>query len=351
MNIEDIDKNFVAAKVGDHEVDFYDVTQKPFGLTGFPWFKKEKVFCRLPVDSIEKMERIRGGAWHTSGGRIRFRTDSRLLAVRVKLLSSSDMSHMPRTGSAGVDLYLGKGKKTELVSVAKPGAAEDEYEMLMYTSDKSEMLDWTLNFPLYNGVKQMSVGIAPGAKLRPPAPFSIRKPILFYGGSITQGGCASRPGNGFAGIICDRLDAPLINLGFSGCARLEPVMADLIASLDLGVLMIDTTNTSVEEKKERYEPFFKRIRSQCPNLPIVLGCRADWRRDPSHHRARRAIVMRTYQNALKRGDKRVLFADGKNAYGKYYNQSTVDGCHPNDLGFMQIAEACYPTLKKAVKMI
>lgn len=350
QTIEEIDSNFKADEIGGHPMTFHDVTRKPFGLTGFPWYRKERSFCRLPLDAIEQMEKLRDGAWHTAGGMARFRTDSELLAVRVKLTSSGDMAHMARTGSAGVDLFQGRGAKKTFVAVGLPPAGADEYEALLYRGADREMRDWTLKFPLYNGVKQILVGIAPGAKLRPPAAFAVRKPILFYGGSITQGGCASRPGNAFTHILCDWLDAPLINLGFSGCAKLEPIMAALIASLDLSVLMIDTTNVTPEQKRERYEPFFSLIRKQNPDLPIVLGCRADWRTNPTHHRARRNVVLRTYRRAREQGDKRVFLADAKNAYGKYYQHCTVDGCHPNDLGFMRIAEAYYPTLRRAVRL-
>lgn len=350
QSIEEIDSNFKAGEIGGHPVEFYDATRKPFGLTGFPWFETESRLWRLPADSVEKMERIRDGAWQTAGGRIRFRTDSELLAVKVTLTSGGDMSHMPRTGSAGVDLFRGRGAEKTFVAVGFPPAGAEAYDALLYKGKEKQMCDWTLNLPLYNGVKQILIGVSPGAKLYRPAAYAVHKPILFYGGSITQGGCASRPGNAFTHLICDWLDAPLINLGFSGCAMLEPIMATIIASLDLGVLMIDTTNTSLDQKRERYEPFFRSIRERQPDLPIVLGCRPDWRKDPALHRARRAIVLRTYHNALKRGDKRVFFADGRPVYGKYYQYATVDGCHPNDLGFMCLAEAYYPAIKRAVRV-
>ena len=350
--IDKIDRNFKAAKVGDHDVVFHDATDKPFALTGFPWYQKEKVLCRLPVDSLSKMERINEGAWHTAGGMVRFRSNSPVVAVKVKLRSPWDMSHMPRTGSAGVDLYLGRGPKQTFAGVSIPPAGKESYEAMLFAHPEGDtaMRDWTLNLPLYNGVEQIHVGLAPGAKLQRPAPFTVRKPILFYGGSICQGGCASRPANSYASILAKRVDAPLINLGFSGSAMLEPIMADLIASLDLSVFVMDTMNVSLEQKKERHEPFFLKIREQHPDLPVVLSCRADWKPDPAHHRARRSVVMRTYKNALKRGDKRVYFADAKNAFGKDYEHCTVDGCHPNDLGFMRIADTYDPYVRKAIRL-
>lgn len=350
--IDRIDSNFKAAKVGEHEVVFHDATQTPFGLTGFPWFKREKVLCRLPVDAIEKLEKIREGAWHTAGGAVRFRTDSPVIAVRVTLSSPWDMSHMPRTGSAGVDLHLGLGAKQKFVAVGIPNAGQDSYEVMLYANAEGDrsMRDWTLNLPLYNGVKEILVGLAPNAKVRSPAAFTVPKPILFYGGSICQGGCASRPGNSYVAILCKRVHAPQINLGFSGSAMLEPIMAELIASLDLSVLVMDTTNTSLEQKKERHEAFYRLIREKHPRLPIIMSCRADWKAAPQMHRARRAVVMRTWRNAIKSGDRRVLFADAKDAFGKDYDHCTVDGCHPNDLGFMRIADCYDPHIRKAVRM-
>ena len=64
---------------------------------------------------------------------------------------------------------------------------------------------------------------------------------------------------------------------------------------------------------------------------------------------RRDIVKQTYLNAVARGDKNVSFIDGAELFGttdKKY--PTVDGCHPNDLGFYLMFQRILPTLKETL---
>ena len=51
------------------------------------------------------------------------------------------------------------------------------------------------------------------------------------------------------------------------------------------------------------------------------------------------IIEKTYLNALKKGDKNVYLIDGKALMKEAENDGTVDGCHPNDLGFYSMAKA------------
>ena len=254
------------AAIGGCKVELTGITERPLVLTGFPWFTREGQFCRLPVDSIKKMERIRGGAWNASGAMVRFKTDSDVIAVRVKLRGTSDMSHMPRTGSSGVDLFVGTGTGKAFLAGTQPPPGATGYDAVLARLPDRRMREWTLNLPLYNGIRKMDVGVSRGSRLARPSRFAVQKPVLFYGGSITQGGCASRPGNAYSHIVCRWLDANLVNLGFSGCSKLEPVMAELIASLDVSVVVIDPTNTTLEELRERHEPFFRIIRASSEQL-------------------------------------------------------------------------------------
>lgn len=67
-------------------------------------------------------------------------------------------------------------------------------------------------------------------------------------------------------------------------------------------------------------------------------------------RQRRDVIRRTYENALKAGDKNVYFVDGDTLFGNSERTAcTVDRCHPNDLGFERMYRAVLPTLKKALK--
>ena len=141
------------------------------------------------------------------------------------------------------------------------GLAELEREFLLY-------------LPLYNGVSAVEIGVPGNRELQAgaPRPASRSKPIVFYGTSITQGGCASRPGMVHTAILGRRLDRPVINLGFSGNGLMEPEMATLLAKLDPAVFVLDCLpNMTPNLVKERVEPFVRTLRRSHPTTPIVLA--------------------------------------------------------------------------------
>jgi hypothetical protein len=189
MRIEEIDKNFVIAKLGEQEFTFREAWQKPFQLSGLAWFDREKQWCRLPQASLPfQNDGVKGLAWNTAGAQVRFRSNSRKIALRVTLLTPSGMPHMPATGQSGFDLYLGVGSGKTFIKTAVPPVNADYYESLLFDRPESKELEFTLNFPLYNGVKKVEIGLLPGAEVSAPNPFSIPAPVLFYGSSITRAG-------------------------------------------------------------------------------------------------------------------------------------------------------------------
>ncbi len=67
--------------------------------------------------------------------------------------------------------------------------------------------------------------------------------------------------------------------------------------------------------------------------------------------ARRGIIRRTYENARDIGDANVYFVDGSTLFGKTDRDAcTIDGCHPNDLGFLRMAEGIFPAVKQGLRM-
>jgi len=348
-SIAEIDSNFKTAELGGVQYKFFNPTQAPFVLSGFAWYGKEHKLCRLPESILPNAgSGVASLAWHTSGGMLRFKTDSKTIALKVKLLSSGDMSHMPRTGSSGFDIYMGTGTEKRFVKIVMPKANSDTIET-SFRPYGNGMREFTINFPLYNGIKTMDIGVEPSSNIEAPTPFKYNKPVLFYGSSITQGGCASRPGNDYPHILGRWLDAEIINLGFSGNAKGEPVVAEAIASLDLTAFVMDYDHNapSFEHLEKTHEAFFKIIRGKHPELPIIIITKPDVAYGVPAKRTE--IIRKTYDNAIAAGDKNVYFVDGQTLFGTADRDScTVDGCHPNDLGFMRMAENIYPTLKKAI---
>lgn len=353
QDIAKLDRNFAPEKVDGVEVVYRNAFEKPFVLEGFPWYSKEtmgKNLYRLPR-TITPQD-ISGGVWqlanHTAGGVVRFRTDSRCVTIRANILNQNPkMGHMPETGSSGFDIFR---NRNEHVKTVNPAHYKNEIPRpLVAVAAKSgtgKMCDYAIYLPLYNGLYSLEIGLSPDAKIEEPTPHKIKKPILFYGSSITQGACASRTSNSYSAMLCRELDAPMINLGFSGNAKGEPKMAELIASLDLAAFVYDYDYNApnAEHLAKTHEAFFKRIRKAHPDLPIIILGKITGATDE-----RDAIVRATYENAVKTGDKKVWFVDGKKLFGGAdVSYLTVDKCHPNDLGFYLMFRNSLPTLKKAL---
>lgn len=351
QDIASVDKNFAVEKCDGLNVVYRDALSAPFVLEGFPWFEKGKPLYRLPHNI--KPEDINGGARmvlakHTSGGVVRFRTDSPYITLRAKISNpNASMGHMPETGSSGFDLFR---DGNEYVKTVNPTHYKKSIpvplEVPLVKGGAKKMRDYTLYMPLYNGVDSLEIGLAPDAKLEAPTPHKIKKPVLFYGSSITQGACASRTSNAYTAMLCRAVDAPLINLGFSGSAKGEIKVAELIGSLDLAAFVMDYDYNApnFEHLKKTHEPFFKAVRNARPDLPIIILGKI------THATPERdAVVRATYENAVKAGDKKVWFVDGKTLFsGADYSYLTVDNCHPNDLGFYLMFKNSLPTLKKAL---
>ncbi|HOJ10389.1 MAG TPA: SGNH/GDSL hydrolase family protein [Clostridiales bacterium] len=391
--IEEIDRNFIVPHSGISKFTYFDVTSGIFEISGFPWIEsnrligngshindaqnsrpesneaqsnetqnngaennesgKNESFCRLDIRWLDKLsEGVKYLSWCTAGGVVRFASDSPAIAVKVELTSKGDMSHMPRSGSSGVDLYRGTGKNKIFVRAAMPGSGQDKYEAV-FEGFSSELCEWTLNLPLYNGIKKLEIGLLPGTKLEKPSGYTIEKPVVFYGSSITQGGCASRPGNSYTHLICRWLDANMVNLGFSGSGRGEPEMAELISQIDMSAFVMDYDHNApnLEHLEKTHENFFNIIRKAQPQLPVIFVTKPDFDREPETNRIRRKIIYNTFKNAVDNGDQNVYFVDGETLFGTEDRDAcTVDGCHPNDLGFMRMAENIYPTIKKALRV-
>lgn len=355
VDISSIDKNFAIPGVGEYDLVFEDVRKSSvIALEGLKWMSGEGDYCRIPPSFTA--ENTNAGVMtlgkHTSGGALRFQSDSPVIVLRGKLGPGCDMSHMPRAGSCGFDSYISDGKSFPLYQKTfQPLPGQVDYKCVIGLNPEKKMCSWIINLPLYGGIASMELGVEVGSKVLPPKAHKVKKPILFYGSSITQGGCASRPGNMYPSHLCRKVDAEQINLGFSGSGRGEKAVAEAIASLDLAAFVYDYDYNAPnpEHLKATHEAFFKIIRKADKDLPVIMISKCN-NNNPKADELRKNIILKTYQNAVKKGDKNVYFIDGLTLFGKEDpDASTVDGCHPNDLGFYRMYKTILPVLRKALK--
>lgn len=340
INIADIDPNFkVDEKIDRQNITFYDIKQQPFGIYGV--FYENGKFRRLPEtvaqtvsNSVYKLHS------HTAGGRVRFKTDSACIAIHADMPSVRKMPHFALTGSIGLDMYIRDGEEQRFVKTfVPPFAVVNGFESI-HEFAEPKLREVTINLPLYSELANLYIGIDKDAKLYPPEPYADEKPIVYYGSSITQGGCASRPGNSYESIVARRLNVDYINLGFSGSAKAEPEIAAYIRELPMSVFVYDYDHNAktVDYLQQTHEVMFQTIRKANPELPIVIMSRPKYTLSPSEEK-RLEVIRATYENAKARGDQHVYFIDGKTLMRLAGDDGTVDSAHPNDLGFASMAKA------------
>ena len=352
--IEEIDLNMAVATRLEHPgIRWHDVHDAPFSIHGFSEpQKKGEPFRRLPEDVANATnDGVAALALNTAGGRVRFNTDSPYVAIHAEMENICRMDHMAFTGIHGFDLYERiNGEETYIGTFRPSTALEHGYESMLNLRGEAPH-EVTVNFPLYNGVDKLFIGLQEGSSISAPRAYAHPVPVAYYGSSITQGGCASRPGNSYQAMITRMLDCDHINLGFSGSARGEEVIANYMAQIKMSMFVCDYDHNAPtpEHLRATHLPLYRAIRKAQPELPILLISKPDHDFEPETQE-RRAIIRETYNTAIAEGDKHIAFLDGSTLFeGDMYDSCTVDTCHPNDLGFFRIAQKICPFVKEALE--
>lgn len=324
-------------------------------LEGRAFADTEHYYDRLPATVTTNVNGgVRAMKHHTSGMLFRFVTDSKRLNFRWTPYNTDlAMDHMPSTGVSGIDVYrwdAAKGRwryvRTGRIWDAKKGGALS--------------MDWTpgtpclVNLPLYNGVKSFEMGIDPDAKVEVYAHRSgIEKPVVFYGTSITHGGCCSRPGLGFVNWVGRDLEVPVVGLGFSGSGVMEFEMSEHLARIDASCYVLDCLwNMALHEKdrpgravETNYEPFIRNLRAKRPDVPIVMAEQCDVYMKGPNEKDR--FVRKLYEKLVAEGWKNLVYLPKDEMYTGD-GEGTVDGCHPNDLGMQSMARAFGRAVRQAL---
>lgn len=347
FDITKVDSNFnIETNIAKEGIKFYNVDDAPFKLYGI--FRENGKYRRMPENIARK---VSDGVYalhaNTAGGRVRFVTDSPYIAIHAKMDGIGKMAHFALSGSAGFDLYA---DNTYVRTFVPPFNMEDGYESIIEFSEK-EQREITINFPLYSNVNNLYIGIDEKSFLGEAKPYKNTKSVVFYGSSITQGGCASRPGMAYQAILSREFNLDFINLGFSGNAKAEDEMIEYIKNLEMSLFVYDYDHNapSVEHLKNTHEKMFKEIRKANENLPVIMMCR------PKHfltaeEKIRRSIIETTYRNAVSAGDKNVYFIDGSALTLLCKDSGTVDNCHPTDFGFASMAKALEDVIKTNISL-
>ena len=333
-------------------VKYYDAQQ--FTIIGK--FHNEKNYARFP----EQYKNIlRKEVWdlsqNSAGISIRFKTNATNINIRWTLKGNNDLPHMAATGVKGVDLYAMMNGKWQYIQTGRPSAKTSEYEMIKNGAPLYR--EYLLNLPLYDGVDSLSIGVNEDAIISKPAEqFLInKKPVVYYGSSIAQGGCASRPGMAFTNILERKISRSVINFGFSGEGKFDFSVGAAMCEVDAALYVVDCNpNTDEPLIYERAVNLVKQLKKNRPAVPVLLV--ENFKYENSYFIEERRIIelkkikdlQRAFDTLIKAGIKNLYYQKADGMIGTDH-EGAVDGVHPTDLGMMRIADFLLPVMSKILK--
>ena len=353
MKIEQIDKNFKKQTFTETENNYtYTMPCEGFDLYGIFYDENLGRFLRMDMDVAKAASP--GVTWlnsHTSGGRIRFSTDSSTIGITVTYDELLDMCHMPLTGSSGFALLEKIGNTYETVTVFRPQKNELKGYSGQITINDKKRHEYILFFPLYNEVTSLQIHLDKDATLYEPEKYRDIKPILYYGASIDQGGCASRPDASYPATISKWNDMDFINLGFSGNCMGEAVLAEYLSKIECSLFLMayDGNAPSVQFLEDTHYPFYEIFRKAQKDVPIIFMSIPSFEYHKDQRILKREVLHQSYLKGKAAGDENLYFLDGETLFGdKDREICPVEGLHPNDLGFYRMAEVIYKTFGSAI---
>ena len=331
---------------------------KEFPLYGKILAETNERYERLPseLENVSRKDVWRLGR-SSAGLYIRFRSNTTSMRVKWQSTFDNEQNHMTDLGTRGLDLYALVDGEWRAVAPVRP-TRKGVNEWTIIRNMLPEYREYMLYLSLYDGVKSLEIGVDEGAYIGQPevASPSTEKPIVMYGSSILQGGCASRPGMAYTNIIGRRFDREVFNLGFSGNARLDMEIAHLMASVkDPGAFVLAfVPNSSDKLIKEVDEKFFRVLRDAHPDVPVIFVEDPIFPRSAFDTKLHEEVVGRNiamtqlFKRLKKAGERKIYYVSAKKMLGDD-GDATVDGSHFTDVGALRYVVNIMPALKKALK--
>lgn len=329
------------------------------------------LYGKAREDTKERYERLpaefegrsRDAVWYlgrnSAGLYIRFSSNTTAIWCRWTAKFGNQMNHQTLVGTRGLDLYgLNDKGEWRFIAAAKPLAAQNTNETKVVANLKGEATEYMLYLPLYDGITKLEIGVDSTAWIKPPQVESpkTQRPIVMYGTSILQGGCANRPGMAYTNILARRFDREVINLGFSGNALLDLEIAELMASVeDPAIFVFDYVPNAWDYLiREKGEQFFRIVRDAHPDVPILFledphFAHYDWDSKIKEEVDKKNAAQRELFDKLKKqGEKKIYYLKSDDMVGDDA-EAFVENIHFTDLGMMRYADWITPYLRKYMK--
>lgn len=333
---------------------FYDA--RDYVITGTVVKDAEKPWNRLPVELKDTLrEELYDLGCNTAGMSVRFASNTTSIRVKWKSVLKRRMNHMTPTGIRGLDLYVLQDDSTwTFVSSVRPNVNSKNSNYSVVAGMLPKDREYMMYLPLYDGVDSLYIGVDSAAVIsRPQIDLPRReKPIVMYGTSILQGGCATRAGMAHTNILQRELNREVINLGFSGNARLDLPIAELMGSIDAGLYVIDVLpNNTTENLRKNIEPFYRALRQANGDVPILFiesPLFPIYRFCPDVEKALREknqALKEFYDRLVAEGQSDIYYMKGEDVLGDDV-EGTVDNYHFTDKAFRYFADRMLPLIEQ-----
>lgn len=345
MKVYELDKKLnVTSDFGDRDIVWINIKNTPFKISGIFFDDVQKQYVRMPQEVANSVKsEVTYLNRQTSGGRVRFKTNSKFIAIYAVMTDGETKFTDPHCSCFDLQRkntdfdYL---KEYTFCCSFIPSIQLEHSFVSYYVCPEGYMEDYAIHFPTQCSVYDLYIALDRDADIFEPTPYKFELPIVYYGSSITQGAGSSRPANTYQAIISKHLDTEYINLGFAGNAKGEQEIAKYISSLNMSIFVCDYDHNApnAEHLYKTHLPFYRTIRNAQPELPIIFITAPNTMPWYTWYQSRRDAIYNTYKTAIDEGDKNVYFIDGEKLFeGPDRDLCTVDTCHPTDLGIYRMA--------------
>ncbi|AKD05440.1 hydrolase [Pontibacter korlensis] len=289
---------------------------------------------------------------NSAGLAIAFKTNSTVIAAKWCTSSRKTLPNMTAIAHEGLDLYIKNDGRWQFAGVGRPKGDCTAYTLVQNMEEGEK--ECLLYLPLYDETVSLEIGVEEGSSLQAMKdPFEKR--ILMYGSSILQGASASRPGMAYPARLSRDTGINFLNLGLSGSAKMEKAVADMIVTVKADAFVLDCVpNSSPEEIRERTAYLVNTIRQHHPLAPIIVIPRTVREHGAFDEEVGNWVKAQNEQIELEVS--KLLRSGVKDLYLLSYDkqlgddhEGTIDGGHPNDLGFDRMLQQLKPQLLKILR--
>lgn len=296
--------------IDERDITYYDLFDYPEFFYGNLNFAFDDVsFSKFPdyiLENVKDFDEYRYKIFErlndsTCGCRIKFKTKSRKIILKVELENKYIPYNIKPENSRGFDVYYSYNGSYHPLSSFAPKNDENMFAECIYNGDNSDIC---IFLPNYDSIRRIYVGIESDSILL-PSPYldKNKKAILFYGNEISQGMPASKCGCSYPNIVSKSLDQDIINLSCDKATGTFIDVAEYIGRINCQSIVLDCSTflQETDDFEKVFENFYNVIRQYHAKTNIIILTSPNYYGDENYDLIDECIT-KTYENAKRKNE-------------------------------------------------